>query len=403
MSAAPTTLNSHTALMTGTYGHTHGVPRNVFTVAPDNVMLAELLSDAGWETAAVLGAMPLGSKSGFTQGFEYVNEDFSRRVSSGEVDQTPRRADEVTDAALEWSRHRNPFTARPAFLLVPYFDVHAPYDPPEPHRSRFGRVSDHRSGNLKHVRKTRSLGSKNPESIAKRSADLRKLYLGEVSWTDKEVGRLLKGLDRGGWLDDALVVITSDHGETQDTHWEVWNHGYSLYDETVHTPLIVRFPDGLAAGVRVPDVVSNVDVMPTLVEWLGLPGFPVDGRSLMPLLRGELFQSAFAFSESTKPYNPVGESEWPNDLRWKAVRDDRYKLLWHPADDDIELYDLRDDPAEARNIYSVHHELGLNDRVAGLLAAAGAFRDDARPLPVVEQGSERVHRQLEALGDVEDD
>lgn len=403
MSAAPTTLNSHTALMTGTYGNRHGVPRNVFTVADDNVMLAEILSDEGWDTAAFLGAMPLGSKSGFTQGFRLVDENFSRRVAGGEVDQTQRRADEVTDAVLDWSRHRSPFATRPTFLFVHYFDVHAPYDPPEPYRSQFGEVSDKRAGNLKHVRRTRSLGKDDPGAISARSEDLRKLYLGEVAWTDKEVGRLLNGMDAGGWLDDALIIITSDHGETQDTHSEVWNHGYTLYDETIRTPLIVRFPDETGAGTRVKRLVSNVDVMPTVLEWLGLP-LPnrVEGRSVMPLLNGtQMTPATPVFSESTKPYTPVGDSPWPNDLRWKASRDERYKLLFHPADGAYELYDLRDDPGETHNLFPIVPDLGLEDRLQTLTEAVHAFRDRADPLPVVEQGSETVHRQLEALGYVD--
>jgi arylsulfatase A-like enzyme len=142
LSAATTTLASHVSLMTGTHPATHGVPRNGFEVGADNRMLAEVLAEAGFYTAAFIGAAPLMEAVRFDQGFRHFDFRYSR-AADGSPSGHQRRADEVTDAVLEWLD--GTFGARveaPLFLFAHYFDVHAPYDAPEPWRGRFAPDRD---------------------------------------------------------------------------------------------------------------------------------------------------------------------------------------------------------------------------------------------------------------------
>ena len=399
IAAAPTTLASHTTLMTGNYPHTHGISRNIYTVSSDNEMLAEVFEEEGWRTAAFLGAMPLQSASGFTQGFQHVDETFSRTRGRDLVDQAERGGDEVTDAVLSWIDGEGRGDGEPVFLFVHYFDPHAPYAPPEPYRSMYGDVTDPDAGSMKYVHKTRSLGKRGSERVAQRHAALQRLYLGEISWTDAQLGRLVDGLKARGWYDQAMVIVTADHGETQVGHSEVWNHGYTVYDETVRIPLLMRLPDSQRAGARVRRLVGNLDLYPTLLEWFSFAPRDVEGESFVPLLRGEaMAERAPVFSEATKPYVPQGDSEWRNDLRKKSASSAGLKVHFDPMTEAWELYDLTEDPDEADNL----HRDEDTSRGESLRRALGQWRDEADPLPAPEQGSDQTRRQLEALGYVDE-
>src|SRR5688572_20712340 len=119
---APTTLASHTSLMTGTWPHTHGVPRNGFVVHADNVTLAERLAAAGWETVGVVGSVPLAAETGFDQGFGHYDDEMA--VTSAGVRYYERHGEIVVNRALRRLDRRDP--TRPLFLFVHLYDAHAP-------------------------------------------------------------------------------------------------------------------------------------------------------------------------------------------------------------------------------------------------------------------------------------
>lgn len=389
VSVAPTTLASHTSLMTGRYPLHHGVPRNAYYVHNRNLMLAEVLRDAGFATAAILGAMPLGEHSNFLQGFTHVDAEF-RRPRSWEHQQAERTADAVTDAALAWLD--GPRGDR-VFLFVHYFDPHAPYEAPPP----FGPgPSADGEGTLAAVAETRKRLQQGRGQ--RESRTLRELYQGEVRFVDQEVGRLLDGLKDRGILDDALIILTADHGETFDTHSdELWDHGLTVYDETVHTPLILRFPRGEHGGLRVPDLVANVDVFGTVTELLEMKLSPGDGLSLLPTLRGEALPERALFSEATKPWEPRNpDARWANDWSRKMVRVGDHKLHLDPRTGDRWLYDVSADPGELRDLASEEVE-----RADALEAALQAWRASADPLPSHKVMAPDITAQLEALGYIE--
>jgi arylsulfatase A-like enzyme len=168
-------------------------------------------------------------------------------------------------------------------------------------------------------------------------------YYAFVTLIDEAFGRLLDTLDELGMTEDTLVLFVSDHGDLIGAH-KLWDKGAMVYEEQIHIPLVVRWPGMVPAGGVCDAMVTFIDLMPTLVEAarLSLPG-PVDGRSLVPFLRGETVE------------------DWPDDVyiqyngegiclySIRAVRTRRHKYVYYPYHLD-ELYDLSADPWEMHNL-----------------------------------------------------
>ena len=221
------------------------------------------------------------------------------------------RADIVTERALDWLRKRKASSSGPKpgtnfFLWTHYYDPHFPYDPPEPYALR-----------------------------------LKDKYSGEIAFVDEEVGKLLKGLADLSLQDQTLIVLMADHGEGLGDHGE-FTHGVFLYDATTHVPLIAAGPD-ILPGQTIEQQVRSIDVMPTILEYLGLPaGDRVQGKSFLPSLsKGSPVQTQFAYMETLYPKTSHGWSEL------RAVRLEDWKFIMAPTP---ELYDLKTDPAESQNL-----------------------------------------------------
>lgn len=302
----PLTLSAHTSLFTGTWPTAHGVRDNTgFHVDEGVTTLAEVLKGRGYRTGGFVGAFVLDSRWGIAQGFDrYFDEfDLSEDVGPG-LDAIQRPGAQVVDAAAAWLRE--PATT-PFFAWVHLYDPHTPYDAPTEFAAKFPATRD---------------GA----------------YDAEVAYTDTQVGRLLAVLQADGRLDNTLVVVMADHGEQLGEHREQ-SHGFFVYDASVQVPLIIAGPD-IAARV-VPDQVRIVDVMPTVLDLLGIEApAAVQGTSLRPALEGQR-QSLLAFSESWYPRFHYGWSEL------QAVRDGKYKFILAPR---RELYDVTADPGELNNL-----------------------------------------------------
>ena len=376
---APTTLASHTSMMTGLPPHRHGVPRNGFVVAGENVTLAELLRDAGFHTAGFLGSFALESRFRLDQGFEHWDEDFSIEVDGAVWDQNQRRAGEVTDAALRHVERVRDEEDR-LFLFVHYFDAHSPYDPPALFAPRgpdgplpgstqedLGQaVAAHHEALMGQAVSLQELfrSGLTPELLAAdhgtpRGIDerLAAQYAGEVAYVDHELGRLLDGLEERGILQDALVVVTGDHGETFWEHADLWNHGLWVYDTTMRVPLVLRLPDGRGAGRTLEQPVSTIDLLPTLCDLLGLQApAEVEGTSLVPALDAAAGAEAAlvrgpVFLEATQPTHPAIEAgEWPNARKARAVVSWPWKYVLAPYNGVEQLFHLQDDPGEQEDL-----------------------------------------------------
>ncbi|MGC6492095.1 MAG: sulfatase [Myxococcota bacterium] len=399
VSAAPTTLASHTSLFTGTWPHTHGVPRNDHLVSEDNALMAEILAEHGFQTAAILGAMPLGSHSQVLDGFDHIDENFDTHRGVDGVDQTQRDGELVTDAALSWIDAQT--GDAPMFVFVHYFDAHAPYTPPAPFREAAGAISGSgNQGTMAHIARTKMWLRRGDPRGKQASANLEKLYRAGAEYVDHQVGRLVSGLHTRGLLEETLIIVTSDHGETFDEHLEEpWDHGLSVYEDTVHTPLIVRHPNGALGGLRYPGVLSSIDLLPTLLDWIELPTpDSVEGVSFSEVWAGRasVIERGEVFSEATKPH--IGRQRgWQNAGMQKAVRRGDSKLHYLPQVRDHRLYDLATDPGE-------HQDLSIDDpeTTGALTDVLDDWMASANPLPSPRLSKGRIQAELAALGYVSD-
>jgi choline-sulfatase len=330
---APLTLTAHTSLFTGLYPTRHGVRDNADApLDPAHPTLADVLKGHGFRTAAFVGSSVLDARRGLSRGFDVYGD-------VGAVDaRTPgklrRPGNEVVDAALAWldAADNSPF-----LLWVHLYDAHAPCGPPEPYRSRY-------------------------------AADP---YEGAIAFADSQVARLLGALDARHQLDRTAIVVVADHGESLGQHGED-EHGIFIYDSVMHIPLLVRMPG--ATPRRISSMASLVDVMPTILDALGIAPVSTDGVSQVPAIRG---RAAIA------DRSIYTESLYPQRFGWsplRALRDGRFKLIDAPRP---ELYDLEADPFEEQNIYADRNVVAtaMASRLAIFSESPGPARSDAARVP----------------------
>lgn len=361
VTCVPITLPAHASMMTATYPFHHGVRDNgKYRLHGGNVTLAELLSRAGYDTAAVVGSFVLNGKYGVSQGFDrYVDlATPAEQVPDLHGHGSERKASEVADLAIQ---QLEVIGDRRFFLWVHFFDPHWPYAPPEPYRS------SHQDG-----------------------------YNGEVAYMDAEVGRVLDALEQRGLDDKTLVVVVGDHGEGLGEHNED-AHSFFVYETTMRVPLVARCPGRLPAGRVVREAVRTVDLMPTILEFLGESAAMtarVHGESVLPLMTGAGGGTAReAYGETLRPQEVFEFS--PLRCIWA----DGWKYVHAPTP---ELYHVVDDAGEASNLAADEPQrvADMRERLRDLIAEA----EPPYWLAEVEQAMSAEERaRLESLGYVTGD
>jgi arylsulfatase A-like enzyme len=334
---APMTQPSISSLLTGRLPEHIGVARGNLRRLPSEVeTLAERLRREGIATAAVISNWVLRRAPGELdvgahQGFEHYDDRMDEKERNR--DAYERSARSTTDAALEWLSGRG--ERESFFLWVHYQDPHGPYTPPRGLGRAFEReptaepalpAGDSVLGRGQ-IPNYQLLGAERRPSV------YRDLYDAEIRYFDRELGRLLADLRDRGWLEDATVIFTSDHGESLGEHDYWFCHGENVHREVVRVPLVVVAPNGQRGHID--DVASLLDVWPTVLESFDIDPGPTLGRSLLrPTGAGRL----------------VGQSLVPRAKRdrWWAVSDGRWRVVWNDAEPTPKLYDIRADPHEER-------------------------------------------------------
>ena len=323
-SAVPLTLPSHATILSGLLPPRHGLRENGRGSLPADVAtLATRLSAAGYRTGAFVGAFVLDHRYGLARGFDRYDDEVPRRGSALEAE---RPGSQVVDRALAWLAEMPSTTSdaaagaaskKPFFGWVHLYDAHAPYEPPEPFRSRHAGDP----------------------------------YGGEVAAVDAQVARLLAALERRGEAARTLVVIAGDHGESLGEHGEP-THGLLLYQSTLRVPLLLAAPGVLAPRV-VRQPVGLADLAPTVAALLGQPLQPPDATT--PLDGRDLSAALLAGGEPS-PADLYAESRYPATFGWSplvALRRQQLKYVAattaKPAGS-AELYDLATDPGESRDL-----------------------------------------------------
>ena len=363
---APWTLPAVASVMTGLWPPAHGVFEDSRRLAPEAVTLAEALSGAGYQTAAIVTNGFATGAYGLDQGFdelELIKDDL-------------RKSHLAHEAAVAWLARRDP--DRPFFLYLHTIDPHKPYLPGEKQRRRFAPDADeiHRQI-VANARKQRW------EPTESNLAQLRALYDAEIAENDESFGDTLDALEAAGLYDDALIVFLSDHGEEFYEHY-AWTHASNLFREVLNVPLIVKLP-GQREGRRVAELAQQIDLMPTLLAYLGIEAPATHGRLLPALLETGETGSRRVFSH-TKRKAQTTASVIEGD--WKFIRRSDEKGVTN------RLYNWREDPGERTNRVSERPVL------AGVLAAA-LQRHLAESVPpgVAEAApDEAVLENLRALG-----
>jgi len=351
---APLTLPAHSSIFTGKFPPAHGVRDNGgFFLDEKETTLAERLQARGFATGGFVGAYVLDHKWGIAQGFQTYFDDFDltkyQSLSLGSVD---RPGNEVADHALAWLEQ---VASKRFFGWVHFYDAHSPYQPPEPFASQYRGHP----------------------------------YVGEIAFVDSQVGRLLRFLDDHDLAKNTVVVVMGDHGESLGEHGEQ-THGFFVYQATMHVPMLVRAPYDLMSGRRVSDTVRSVDVLPTVLELLGIThADTLTGSSVVPLMTGAKKELGLAaYSEAVYPRYHFGWS----DLR--ALTSGRYKYVAAPRP---ELYDLQQDPTESKNIYSERQALGDRMQQELLSLERSMNPSTAKGTTVVDVDPE-ARQRLAALG-----
>ena len=301
----PLTLPSHVNILTGALPLSHGVHENLgFRLSEDALTLAEYLKGLGYQTAAFVGAFPLDSRFGLTQGFDVYDDLYGDKKSPGPFFFVERKGEEVVSRTVDWLKSRKDGSW---FVFVHLFDPHQPYLPPSPYAEKYAH----------------------------------NLYAGEVAYTDECLGRLFRYLEDSGMMARTLVVFTSDHGEALGDHGER-THGYFAYNSTIHVPLVFHSAALFPEGKKISTIVSHIDIFPTACELLGL-GVPpsVQGQSLVPLFKGKKMTPRPVYFESLSAFYNRGWAPLRGFIREKE------KFIDQPI---AELYNLEEDFEERNNL-----------------------------------------------------
>jgi arylsulfatase A-like enzyme len=265
-----------------------------------------------------------------------------------------RRSQKDSGAALtnekiqSWLRDsRRPDT--PFFLFVNYMECHERYSPPHPYDRRFmpGRFSPWRVAQVSPNKNEVLSGSQ-----TRRADDLeimRALYDGALSYLDEKIAELVRSLEALGILEDTVVIVTSDHGDSLGEHDHL-GHRMALYEQLVHVPLAIRYPARFSPGLRVEQQVQLTDLFPTVLDLAGADTADATANGFHSLLAPPPPEARpFTVAENTAPTSL-------DNVMARMIRTGQYKYIWK-SNHQHELYDLRRDPSETSNLVAVEPDV----------------------------------------------
>jgi len=305
---APWTKPAVATLLTGLYPVAHRAQGSWGVLREEVETIAERLAPAGYQSAMFTANSNTSHRFGFAQGwdhFELMTEGRGRAIRH-------LQSFEMTAPVVEWLDGRDP--ERPFLLVVHTIDPHDSYTPGERFRHRLAPGVDPELGTRERLAELGGLDA--PEAEA-RARELLHLYDAEIAQNDESFGELLAALDARGLGDDTAVLLVSDHGEEFLEHGG-WKHGFTLYEEQLRIPLILRLPDGERAGTVLPGPVEQIDVVPTLLDLAGVgPARELPGRSLLDELEPGLASPRPSFAWLERQGTSLSAVTFE---QWKLIR-----------------------------------------------------------------------------------
>jgi choline-sulfatase len=312
-------------------------PANLQELSPRLVTLAQILKQNGYATAGFTGNAGVSRGFGYGQGFdEYIHE---QGKFGGFQQSVPQ--------ALKWMRANR---ERKFFVFLHGYDAHGQSLPPGGYDYRFVESDyDYKyTGSVQEQETLREEGLENGR-LSLRDGDIRfwrAIYDEKIQRADAKIGRFLRELEELGLTGNTLLVVTSDHGTELFEHGRI-DHGFTLYNELLHVPLVVRLP-GQQSGKLIADRVSSIDVMPTILDLLDVPipeeAQPLRGSSLTAAMGGQP-PGRDVFSETDYRQYTYQRS---------IIAPDGWKLIYTLESRSRELFDLNTDPAEQRNLVAAN-------------------------------------------------
>ena len=341
-STAPWTKPSIASIITGVYPLGHGVTHPRSRIKKSVPTMAEIFRERGYATGGVVSHVFLAPRTDYKRGFDsYRLTSFKGHVHDSIT------AEQVTTMGLEWLKNEQKKGTKNKLLFLHYFDPHYNYK----HHQEFDRTSWYK-GSLSDAM---NFGEFKKRKDSLTSDDLRYikgLYEEEVLETDKELKRLYKGITDLKLKNETTLIITADHGEAFKDHDHL-GHGYQLYNELVHVPLIVHAPSRIGAQT-INSVVSTMDILPTLLDLTGNKdkSSQMHGVSFAPALVGKTAakkSSRVVVSELQYHANHISGVLWP----WKAI--------FNKDDGTWQFFNLERDPVEKKPLVGTDIPNAIND------------------------------------------
>lgn len=338
-SSSSHTAPSHTSLMTSLQPAQHRVLQNGERLNPEVTTLATMFRDAGYRTGAFTAVSFL---EGLRNGFEEFHA--GKGIASAET---------VLDAARQWIAEQPPDT--PLFVWIHLYDVHEWHaDERLDHEAVEAMRREAPTGDDLLRFLVKEHGLQEDGLLREKVLDAVQRYDGQLRSTDRELGRFFEDLEASGFQENALWIITADHGEALGNH-DAMGHGIHIYHEQLHVPLLVHAPGGEFPPRRVSETVALVDVAPTLAEWLGVRWAPSlatsQGRSLLDLLTGKgEDRPPEAIFAQRRPVTDHQRQEGWEEGEIYALQSANHKIIVHSSGHH-EYFDLQRDPFELNNLF----------------------------------------------------
>jgi arylsulfatase A-like enzyme len=423
------TLPVHASLFTGLYPINHGVTISKDALPEGFATLPRRLRELGYQTASFSNNAYISGITRLTQGFDFVEDVWQqsnprgvRRTKMGQLIKYVERFGRATEPVIyvlrrlqkmravlkrkqnkkdkgarltnekirAWLKEgRNP--DKPFFAFVNYMEPHLPYNPPSPYNRFFmsRRNSPSRVGQS--GKNSNAPKTDNDQRRWEEIEVLRALYDGEVRYLDDRIADLVDFVKSMGILDDTVIIITSDHGDSLGEH-DHFGHRMALYEQLVHVPLIIRYPTCFEAGGRVSQHVSLIDLYPTILEMAGVEGDVATANSFYNLINPPDFdRRPFIVAENTAPKSQ-------NSVVARMIRTDCHKFIWK-SDQNHELYDLNRDPEELHNLAEAEPQIlqEMQVHLANWIQSVGDLRLEVG----IAEYEPAVLERLRALGYVD--
>ncbi len=333
---APSTLPSHASIFTSLIPSHHGAFATMNKPIPDELItMAEILKDNGYKTASFNGGGQISAEFGLSQGFDVYE-------SVPSVDTELEKFTETVERGKKWVANNE---KEKFFLFLHTYETHIPYVPGKKFLEFF---PSNYSGKIPNYVGSRFIDKINMKLVNVNQEDIDhviRLYDAGIRSMDAGFKNLVDFLKDRNIFDNTVIIFTSDHGEEFGEHGMMAYHSHSLYDELLLIPLIIKFPNSSFAGMKVPDQIASIDILPTLLDILDIPHpNQFEGVSLKNLIKGGK-HSEFAVSERDVAFAII-----PSSIRtekWKLYKNRTYFNM-HSDGGMFKsmLFDLKSDPSE---------------------------------------------------------